>query len=116
MKRGTPLRRLTPLRRHVAVRRVNPARLRKRREVQFARQSELARRLPCFTCGAPPPSDPSHIKSRGADGKDDAVIPQCRPCHRAFHSEGRFSFFTKRGLDPEVLLNRMRALVALGVR
>lgn len=115
MKR-TPLKRGASLRRRTRLRPVNRVRMAKRRALCFARQSELARSLPCFTCGAPPPSDPSHLKSRGADGKDDAVIPQCRPCHRAFHSEGRFSFFTKRGLDPEVLLQRMRAMVALGVR
>lgn len=115
MKR-VALKRLTPLRRHVAVRRVNPARLAKRRALQFARQSELARTLPCFTCGAPPPSDPSHLKTRGAGGIDDCVIPQCRRCHDALGREGIHSFFVKRGLDREVLLNRMRALVALGVR
>jgi hypothetical protein len=66
-----------------------------------------------MTCGAPPPSDPSHLKTRGAGGKDDAVIAQCRACHIALGQEGRFSFFVKRGLDADALLTKMRALVAL---
>lgn len=114
MKR-TALRRITPLRRHVAVRRVNPARLRKRREIQFARQSALARTLPCCSCGAPPPSDPSHLKTRGSGGLDECVVPQCRRCHIALGNEGRHSFWQKRGLDPQRILEQMRAMVALGV-
>jgi hypothetical protein len=107
MKRGKPLRRKT------ALRRVNHARLRARRARCFAEQSALARTMPCWTCGAPPPSDPSHLKTRGADGLDEHVIPQCRRCHRALHSEGIHSFFVKRGLDRHQLLDRMRALMAL---
>lgn len=107
MKRGRPLARRTRLRA------VNRTRIKTRRAKQFAEQSALARTLPCFTCGAAPPSDPSHLTSRGAGGLDDAVIPQCRRCHSALHSEGRYSFFIKRGLDPQQLLSRMRALVAL---
>ena len=114
--RRTPLRRGKPLARKTAMRRVNHQRLRARRAVQFAEQSALARTLPCFTCGAPPPSDPSHLKTCGAGGVDDAVIPQCRLCHVQLGSEGIVSFFVKRGLDRHVLLDRMRALVAMGVR
>lgn len=102
-----------PLARNTRIRAVNRTRLKARRAKQFAEQSALARTLPCFTCGAPPPSDPSHLKTRGAGGLDEHVIPQCRRCHIALGTEGIHSFFVKRGLDRHQLLSRMRALVAL---
>lgn len=116
MKRGGPLRRGRPLRRKTRLRAINRSRIKARRAKQFAEQSALARSLPCFTCGAPPPSDPSHLKTRGAGGTDLDVIPQCRRCHDSLGSEGIHSFFVKRGLDRHQLLARMRGLVALGVR
>jgi hypothetical protein len=106
-------RRGKPLKRKTAMRRVRHDRIRARRAVQFGKQSAMARTLPCFTCGAPPPSDPSHLKTRGAGGLDEHVIPQCRKCHDALGWEGITSFFVKRGLDRHQLLARMRALVAL---
>ena len=45
------------------------------------------RTLPCDTCGAPPPSDPSHInsfKGQGTKSPDVWAIPQCRKCHEAY--------------------------------
>lgn len=114
MKRSSPLRRTTRLVRRTRIRAVNRVRIAKRRAVQFAEQSALARTLPCCSCGASPPSDPSHVgHTRGAGGLDCDVVPQCRRCHDALGSEGRHSFWQKRGLDPAVILTRMRALVAL---
>ena len=43
--------------------------------------------LPCDTCGAPPPSDPSHInswKGMGTKAPDYFSIPQCRECHEQY--------------------------------
>jgi hypothetical protein len=116
VKRSGPLRRGRPLRRKTRLRTLNRTRIKARRAKQFAEQSALARSLPCFTCGAPPPSDPSHLKTRGAGGTDCDVIPMCRRCHDDLGSTGIHSFFVKRGLDRHQLLARMRGLVALGVR
>lgn len=48
----------------------------------------------CVACGANPPSDPAHIKSRGAGGDDtaDNLLPLCRPCHRIQHQYGWYEF------------------------
>jgi hypothetical protein len=48
--------------------------------------------LPCDTCGAPPPSDPSHLdngfKGTGTKAPDTLTIPQCRQCHETFERNG----------------------------
>ena len=43
--------------------------------------------LPCAKCGAPPPSDPSHLNSfKGTATKspDPWAIPECRQCHESY--------------------------------
>ncbi len=94
MKRGGPLRRRTPLKRTGRLRSRNPERAAKRREQDFGPLAEYARWLPCAACGAPAPSDPAHVKSRGAGGHarlangDGNIIPLCRLCHTKQHSQG----------------------------
>lgn len=50
------------------------------------------KKLPCDTCGAPPPSDPSHInnysKGIGTKSPDPWAIPQCRRCHEEYERFG----------------------------
>lgn len=55
---------------------------------------EHVRAQPCASCGALPPSDPSHLMSRGAGGPDSEynVAPQCRVCHSLWHQLGPRSF------------------------
>lgn len=54
------------------------------------------RLIPCVACGAQP-SDPAHIKSRGAGGGDECwnVIPLCRGDHQAQHRMGWVTFARK---------------------
>lgn len=43
--------------------------------------------LPCDTCGAPAPSDPSHVnsvKGMGTKSPDPLAIPECRSCHENY--------------------------------
>ena len=58
------------------------------------------RRQPCAICGAPPPSDPHHIKSRAAWGPDTAanVVALCRHHHSEIHAIGRHTFARKYGI------------------
>lgn len=58
---------------------------------------ERVREQPCAACGAPAPSDPSHIISRGAGGPDTAwnVAPHCRQCHTQWHAMGPMRFVGK---------------------
>lgn len=50
----------------------------------------LTREMPCAACNKPPPSDPDHIRSRGAGGRDDLdnLWPLCRRCHNIRHKNG----------------------------
>lgn len=113
MKR-TELKRSSPLRRRVPVRKRNA----RRRARLFARnygpQARLCWTLPCFSCGAPPPSQASHLKARGMGGvnSDDSFnAPQCPACHLALETEGAVTFFAKRGIDKDAVLEHMRAMV-----
>lgn len=92
---------------------------RKRRAKLHARnygpQADLCRTLPCCSCGAPPPSEASHVKARGMGGcnSDDSFnAPQCRRCHDALGNEGAISFWRRVGVDPLAVIERLRAVVA----
>lgn len=54
-------------------------------------------------------SDPAHVKSRGAGGGDDTVVPLCRKHHREQHQLGVKSFERKYGLDLQGEARRLRA-------
>jgi len=48
--------------------------------------------LPCDTCHAGPPSDPSHInayKGIGTKSPDLFSIPECRACHEHYERKGK---------------------------
>lgn len=55
------------------------------------------RTLPCACCLAPPPSEVSHIKTRGsgAGDYDFNCVPSCRRCHREWHYCGPSRFFKR---------------------
>jgi hypothetical protein len=70
--------------------------------ISFEREKDekflsLMRRVNCLCCGAVPPVDACHIKSRGSGGGDEwfNVIPMCRNCHSLQHQVGWFSFCEK---------------------
>lgn len=49
------------------------------------------RKLDCDTCGAPGPSDPSHLNSYKSMGSKSAftfTIPECRRCHEVYERQG----------------------------
>lgn len=52
---------------------------------------------PCVICRKPAPSDPSHIKTRGSGGPDEAfnVWPKCREHHSEWHGMGSLTFLKK---------------------
>ena len=93
MKRGGYLKRKTRLERKTRVRAVNPERRARRRAEQFSHQAERCRIMRCCACGRRAPSDPAHIRSRGAGGRDRAnVVPLCRTCHSLQHAIGIKTF------------------------
>jgi hypothetical protein len=63
-------------------------------KVVFGPLCDYVRNLPCLACGTWP-SDPHHVKSRGAGGTDveghgshGNVVNLCRTCHRELHTTG----------------------------
>lgn len=77
---------------------VNPERKRRLREQKFGEKADWISSLPCDTCGAPPPSDPSHYPSRGAGGTKKDLFPQCRSCHEELGA-GPETFQRKHDVD-----------------
>jgi len=56
-----------------------------RKPTRSAAYLQHVREHDCCNCGAPGPSDPDHVGSRGVGQKcsDLLCVPLCRPCHRA---------------------------------
>ncbi|MEL7058619.1 MAG: hypothetical protein AAGN46_01195 [Acidobacteriota bacterium] len=99
LRRGGPIQRKTELRRGGPIRRRNPERAAKAYARAFGDKAAWIRSLPCSTCRAPGPSDPSHVRSRGAGGTAADLIPQCRRCHQRYHQIGAGSFAAEVGVD-----------------
>ncbi len=59
--------------------------------------------LPCDTCGAPPPSDPSHLnnhyRGQGTKSPDPWAIPECRTCHELYERLGKSERVTETRLS-----------------
>jgi hypothetical protein len=85
LRPGKPPERRTELRRHTPLRPFNRERKARRYARDFGDHAQRIRQLPCDLCGAPPPSDPHHAKSRGAGGTKRHLIPLCRKHHRRIH-------------------------------
>lgn len=60
----------------------------------------LVRNQPCLACKKRGPSDPDHIRSRGAGGDDSLsnLMPLCRTCHVTRHAIGIQSFVKRYNL------------------
>jgi hypothetical protein len=60
----------------------------------------MARRRPCYSCGAAAPSEAHHVtygRGFGQKAPDSDVIPLCVYCHLHFHrASGPFNGWTKR--------------------
>jgi len=72
----------------------------------FGPLAVMVRRLNCDVCGSPGPSDPHHVRSRGAGFKDwlpngdGNLVALCRRDHQGVHAG--------RGPPRDVLLERAR--------
>ena len=58
---------------------------------------QTIREKPCSVCFRVGPSDPHHIRTRGAGGSDtfDNLLPLCREHHVETHKIGRATFLEK---------------------
>lgn len=77
------------------LKRVNRERARKRRERDFGPKAEWVSGLHCAFCAVPPPSDPMHVRSRGAVSGNRYLLPACRRCHQESHQVGILTFAKK---------------------
>lgn len=99
MMRRTPLKPGPGPKRRTAVKKRNAKRLRETRARQFGPHAERVRALPCCACGARPPSQPHHVKSRGAGGTWRDLVPLCGYCHLIIHAIGAKSFGRAHNVD-----------------
>lgn len=94
MKRGGPLRRRKPLRKR------NPDRRARLYAQQYGPQADLARSLPCCVCGKQGPSDPDHVRTKGAGGRDRGnIVPLCRVHHTEKGAKGIAWIMEAYGVD-----------------
>jgi hypothetical protein len=93
------------------MRRVRHDRIRARRAAAFGKQAETCRLLPCCVCKQHP-SEPHHEPPRSVGGLDRDCLPLCRSDHERRHREGRESFWSRVGIDPQEVLARVREMTA----
>lgn len=124
MKRGGPLRRKTPMKRsggglkrggplarETRIKSLNPERLERRRAVKFGDLAELVRTMACACCGAPPPSQACHVRTRGSGGGQTHIpdmstmvvrgniYPACGLCHTTQDAKVRAGFDMQAAAD-----------------
>ena len=75
-----------------------------KRKARFARafgSKERVRQIqqsPCLVCGKVP-SEAAHVRSRGAGGGPDDLVPLCSGHHSEQHTAGTKTFEKRHGLD-----------------
>ncbi len=98
-------RRQKPLQRRNSLRPRNPERRAKLNLLQFGPYADYIRDQPCVVCDRPAPSDPHHVRSRGAGGRWYDCVPLCRACHGELHQLGQTAFCEERNLDFALLIS-----------
>ena len=69
---------------------------------------DMARNRACLVCNRRGPSDPHHLRSRGAGGGDYEwnVVSLCRSCHTEIHKLGTNRFLEKYGRLRDWMIDR----------
>jgi hypothetical protein len=74
----------------------------------FGEEAKTVRALPCLVAGCcMGPSEPAHVKSRGAGGGRFDIVPLCHAHHREQHSRGIRTFSKIYGLDLRLEADRV---------
>jgi hypothetical protein len=104
----------SPLRSRKPVNKRNPKRSAKNRLEQHGTRARTRwfNLQPCACKGKHPEctggqSEPSHVKSRGAGGKADSIIPQSHGCHRYVHQKGWRRWQAETGVNARALADRL---------
>ena len=82
-------------------------------ELQFGEAAQRVRDLPCCVCFAPPPSDPHHVKTRGAGGTSADLVPLCRGHHDMVGCWGVKTFIRESGVDLYAVAAKIAAELAV---
>jgi hypothetical protein len=111
-RRGKPLKRKTP------IRRIRPDRARARRERDFGSAAAIVRAQPCCVCvrwdtKQSGKTEAHHEPPRSTGGRSADLLPLCTRCHRRRHRLGATGFWNEAGMSWQLVVERMRALVAL---
>lgn len=103
------------LRRKTPLRSVNPARRARLNRAAFGPQARLCRKLPCCVCNKRPPSDPAHVVSRGAGGRDlGNIVPLCRRHHNEQGARGIKTFQSEHAIDLAAIARELAEKVRHG--
>lgn len=86
------------LNRRTRIKSTNPKRRKKRYDEAFGDKATFVRDCNCLVCGRNP-SHPHHVKSRGAGGTAEHLVPLCHEHHRELHAIGARTFQTKHNVD-----------------
>ena len=105
LERRTPLEANEPLKRTTPLRQRNPERRARLHDEQFGPEAfqKWVRAQTCCVpdCGGWPP-ELAHVKSRGAGGTWEDIVPLCTRHHREQHDMGIASFQERYGFDMRV--------------
>lgn len=88
----------TALKRRTRIRRVNRERRKSRYERAFGEKGEWVRLLRCLVCGDHE-VEAHHVKTRGAGGTSEHLVPFCTAHHRQYHDQGRETFEATHDID-----------------
>lgn len=108
----------SPLKRKKRIRSVNPERRAERRAETDGPCADLARSLPCLVWSngrslCVGPTEPDHVRARGAGGKDAGnVVPLCSGHHSERHTIGIRTFERRYGIDLEAEARKIAERVA----
>lgn len=101
LQSGGSLRRTGYLNRNTRINPRNEERCEARRLRDFGPLADYVIERSCCRCSKPSPSEPAHVRSRGAGGHshldngDGNIIPFCRDCHQLQHDKGWSAVFKK---------------------
>lgn len=82
--------------------RSNRKRRARRYEENFGERADAVRAMPCLLDGlggCRGPTEPAHVKSRGAGGNRRHLVPLCSGHHAEQHACGILTFQERHGLD-----------------
>lgn len=99
LTRHKPLKRGTARLKRTRLRPVNRKRKAALRVEQFGEgYVNWLRDRACVACGTWP-TEPHHIRSRGAGGRESDQVPLCRGCHDSGHGMGWKTWQARTGVD-----------------